>query len=161
VAFRTYRILCSTSPDLEPERLVFEDTLADFGEHVTFPQEVLFAGASFRPPFDAERLRASVESNIRMCTFYVHIFPNKWPGPVFSEFIEFARVSKNDPSRPLRQFAVFFKNHAAADEQMRACRQGLASGGECEIRDFEDAAGLEHQMRLLFADWFESVQQRP
>ena len=60
--FRIYRILCSTPPDLEAERLAFESTLAAFGEHVTFPQQVLFAGASFRPPFDAGRHRAEGEA---------------------------------------------------------------------------------------------------
>jgi hypothetical protein len=161
VSFRIYRILGSTSRDLEPERQLFESTLTAFGEEFTFPQQVLFAGASFRPPFDSDVHRTSGEENVRMCDFFLHIFSDKWPGAGFQAFIDLARASMADSSKPMRAIAVLFKNFPDADEKVRNYRAALAANGNCELRDFEDAAGLERQLREVFTSWWESVQARP
>jgi hypothetical protein len=159
--FRIYRILCSTPPDLEPEREICESTLAHFGETVTFPQQVLFAGASFRPGFDARRHRAAGESNVRQCDFFLHIFAETWPGADFQAFIELAQASLADRARPMRQTAVLFKNFAAADEKVREFRDTLAACGNCDLREFQDLAELEGQLREIFASWWESVKPDP
>jgi len=159
--FRIYRILCSTPPDLEPERELCESTLASFGETVTFPQQVLFAGASFCPGFDAVRHRAAGEANVRQCDFFLHIFSETWPGAAFQAFIDLAQASLADPSKPMRQTAVLFKNFAGADEKVRSFRDTLAAGGNCDLREFQDPAELERLLREIFASWWESVQRKP
>ena len=159
--FRTYRILCSTPPDLEAERLAFESTLAAFGEHVTFPQQVLFPGASFRPPFDASRHRAEGEANVRLCDFFVHIFSTAWPDAAFRDFIELAQVCIADPARPMRQIAVLFKNYPEASEEVRRYRDTLAARGTCDLREFQDPAELTLLLQEIFASWWEAVQAKP
>ena len=157
--FKIYRLLCSTSPELEPEREVFESSLASFGERVTFPEQILFAGASFRESFDAVRHRRAAESNVRMCDFFVHIFGEEWPGPVFKNFITLALESIADPSRPMRQATVIFRNFAEADEQVRQFRDKLGEGGNCDLRDFQDLTELEGQLKQVFAGWYESIKR--
>ncbi len=159
--FRIYRILCSTPPDLETERLAFESTLTAFGEQVTFPHQVLFAGASFRPPFDAGRNRALGEDNVRQCDFLLHIFSNRWPDPAFRDFIELAEVCMADPAQPMRQIAVFFKNYPEAAEEVQQYRDTLSARGTCDIREFQDPAELTRQFQATFASWWESVQAKP
>jgi hypothetical protein len=159
--FRIYRILGSTPPDLEMERLVFESALATFGEHVTFPQHVLFAGASFRDLFDASRNPDAVEANVRMCDFFLHIFSDTWPGPAFKEYIDLAQACKEDPTQPMRQVAILFKTFAAAGEEVRKYRDTLAADGKCDLRDFEGPAELERVLREIFATWWERVQSQP
>ena len=159
--FRIYRILCSTPPDLEAERLAFESTLASFAEHVTFPQQVLFAGASFREMFDADLHRGSAEANVSMCDFFLHIFGEAWPGAAFQAFIDLAQTCKADPVRPMRQVAILFKNFAGADEKVRKFRDALAEGGKCDLRDFQDRGELDCQLQEVFASCWESVQANP
>jgi hypothetical protein len=159
--FRIYRILCSTPPDLETERLAFESVLADFGEQVTFPNQVLFAGASFRPPFHAARNRALGEDNVRQCDFFLHIFSTTWPDPAFREFIELAQACMADPCRPMRQIAVFFKNYPEAAEEVRQYRDTLLAAGVSAIREFEDPAQLDRLLREIFASWWDAVQTTP
>jgi hypothetical protein len=159
--FRTYRILCSTPPDLEIERLIFESTLAHFAEHVTFPQQVLFAGASFRPKFDADRYRAVGEANVRQCDFFLHIFSDSWPGTAFRAFIDLAQACTDDPSMPMRQIAVLFKNFDQAGETVRNFRDSLTGAGKCEVREFQDTAEFDRLLREIFASWWESVQAKP
>jgi hypothetical protein len=159
--FRIYRILCSTPPDLETDRLIFESALASFGEQTTFPQQVLFAGASFRPRFDAERHRAVGEANIRQCDFFLHIFPETWPGTAFQAFIDLALACTEDSSMPMRQIAVLFKNFGDADENVRKFRDSLADAGKCEVREFQDPADLDRLLRETFTSWWESVQAKP
>jgi hypothetical protein len=159
--FRIYRILGSTPPDLEGERLVFESVLATFGEHVTFPQQVLFAGASFRDLFDAGRHRAPVEDNVRMCDFFLHIFSETWPGAAFQAYIDLAQACMADPTQPMRQVAVLFKNFAEADDNVRNFRDTLAEGGRCDLRDFQAPDELNRQLQEVFDSWWASVQARP
>jgi hypothetical protein len=159
--FRIYRIVCSTPPDLETERLAFESTLASFGERVTFPEQVLFPCASFRESFDANRHRPAAEANVRMCDFFVHIFSSAWPGPPFHAFIDLAQTCMADPSQPMRQVVVLFKNFAEADDKVRSFRDTLALGGKCELRDFHDPAELDRLLPEIFASWWEAVQARP
>ena len=164
--FRIYRILGSTPPDLEPERLVFESTLASFAERVTFPQQVLFAGASFRSMSDASLYRASAEANVRLCDFFLHIFSEAWPGSAFKGFIDLAQVCMADPSQPMRQIAILFKNFPEADGKVREFRDTLAAGGKCDLRDFQgsaelDSAELGRVLQEVFASWWQSVQANP
>jgi hypothetical protein len=159
--FRVYRILCSTSPDLDPERQTFETTLAEFAENVTFPEQVLFAGASFRESFDTERHRASAEANVRMCDFFLHIFSETWPGSDFQAYVELARECLSEPSQPMRQVAVLYKNFGEADDEVRRFRAVLAEAGNCELRDFQNPLELEGILQELYASWWELVQPRP
>lgn len=159
--FRIYRILCSTPAALEAERLLCEAALAKFGEQVTFPQGVLFAGASFRGGFDADRHRAVGEANVRMCDFFLHIFGEDWPGVAYRAFIELAQSCKADPAMPMREVAVLFQNFGNADEKVRKIREKLTGDANCDIRDFASAAELEAQLKEVFDSWWESVQTTP
>jgi hypothetical protein len=160
-AFRIYRILCSTPPDLETERLAFESTLAAFGEEVTFPQQILFAGASFRPPFHAARNRALGMDNIRQCDFFLHICSPAWPGSEFRAFIDFAQECIGDPALPMRRTAVLFKNYSEAVQEVRNYRDNLSTQGQCDIREFRDATELDRVLHEIFSSWWESVQAKP
>jgi len=159
--FKIYRILCSTPPELDPERTLFESSLAAFGEKVTFPEQILFAGASFRDGFDAGRHRGPAEANVRLCDFFVHIYGETWPGPTFRDFIKLAIGCIEDPSKPMRQAAVLFKNPTEADEKVRQVRQTLIEEGKCAVLEFRDSAELEAQLKQIYACWYASVKERP
>ena len=159
--FKIYRILCSTPPELDAERTLFESSLAAFGEKVIFPEQILFAGASFRDGFDAGRHRGPAEANVRMCDFFVHIFGETWPGPAFRDFIQLAIECIADPTKPMRQATVLFKNPAEADDKVRQLQQTLIEAGKCEVREFHDSTELEEHLKQLYANWHASVKARP
>jgi hypothetical protein len=146
---------------MESERLDFESTLAKFGEHVTFPEQILFAGASFRDGSHAPALLPAIQSNVRMCDFFVQIFGESWPGPVFQGLVQLALSCTEDASMAMRRPAVFFRNSDQADEQVRQFRDSLAAGGKCDLREFRDSAELEIRLREIYAVWHASVKQRP
>ena len=146
---------------MESERLDFEHTLAKFGEHVTFPEQILFAGASFRDGLDPAGFRPAIESNVRTCDFFVQILGESWPGPVFKDLVNLALSCAADASFPMRQPAVFFRNSDQGDEQVRQFRNTLAEGGKCDLREFRDSAELETGLREIYAAWHASVKQRP
>jgi hypothetical protein len=154
INFKFYRILCCTPPELEPERLVFEAEVARLVEQVTMPDEVLFAAASLRPPIIAANQKLAIESNIRTCEFFIQIFGEQWPEPVFRDFVEYSIESLADPSRVTRAACVFFRNFDAAAPELRQLRFRLASGGECELRDFANAEDLSRQLSEVLAAWY-------
>ena len=155
--FAIYRILCSTPPDLEPERLAFEACNAQFAEKVSMPDGVLFAAASFRPPFLSDRHAAAVESNIRMCDFFLQIFGEWQPRPDYAGFVDLALECLADPAMPMRQVAVLFRNPSKADPQMRQLQETLSAAGQCEVGEFCDQPDLEARVQGILAGWYSGV----
>jgi hypothetical protein len=152
--FKFYGILCCTPPDLESERLVFESAIAQFIEQVSMPDGVLFAPASLRPPINAAVQKAVIDGNIRTCEFSIHIFGEKWPDPVFAEFVDYAVECVADPTVAARQAGVLFRNFDAAAPELHHFRERLAAGGHCELRDFNGPDDLSRQLSDLLTAWY-------
>jgi len=161
VNFTFYRILCSTPRELEAERLAFESVVAQFVEQVSMPDAVLFAPASLRPPIIAANQKVAIEANIRMCEFFIQIYGEQWPDPVFRGFVEYAVECASDPALATRAVCVFFRNYRAAAAELREFRETLAAKEQCELRDFSDVEDLSRQLRELLSAWYAPLKPRP
>jgi hypothetical protein len=159
--YTTYRILCSTPQDLDAERLAFLSANAKFGEEVTLPAQVLFAVASLPASANPNLQKAAIESNIRMVDFFVHVFGQDAPEPVYKGFVDYALECLADPAKPLRSVAVLFKASPPGSGEVRKIREELASGGRCEIREFHDVQELEQQARAILETWYELARAGP
>jgi hypothetical protein len=157
--FRFHYIICTTPPDLEDERTAFESAVAQFVEQVTMPDGVLFAPASLRPAIDARRQKAAIDSNIRTCEFFIQIFGEQLPDPVFPGFVEYALQCRCDPAMVTRNAVVLFRNYSAAAPELRELRERLEGGGQCETRDFQSVPELSIQLRELLSGWYGQVRQ--
>ena len=158
-SFTTYRILCSTTPELDTEQEIFLAANADFAEQVCMPEWVLFAAATFRPPFQAELNKAAVEANIRMCDFFIQIFGEKSPPAVYKGFVDYALQCTADPAMPMRAATVLFHDSAGASEEMRALRKALDADPQCDVRTYKDGDDLAIQLRQVFQDWYSQVKR--
>jgi hypothetical protein len=158
INFKMHRLLCSTPPDLESERLVFEERLAKFSEHVTMPAGVLFPAAMFRPDFDLNRQRYAIESNIRMVEFFVQILGESMPDPVFEGFVNLALKCVADAAFPLRQATILFKRSSAAPPALERLRKTLAADPRCELREYGDEQELADQIRATLEGWYRLIQ---
>ena len=96
-----------------------------------------------------------------MWNFFLHIFSGTWPGTAFQAFIDLAQACTDDPSMPMRQIAVLFKNFGEADDGVRKSRDSLIGVGKCDVRKFQDTAELERLLVDIIASWWESVQAEP
>ena len=159
--FKFYGILCCTPPDLDSERLVFESAVTQFVEQVTMPDGILLAAASLRPPINATVQKAAIDSNIRTCEFFVQIFGEQWPDPVFAGFVDYAVECAADPTKVTRQAAVLFRSFQAAVPELRRFRESLAAAGQCEVRDFTTPETLSHQLSDLLAKWYAPLKPEP
>ncbi len=152
--FETYRILCCTPPDLESERLLFEDANAQFSEEVAVPNRVLFAVGSLRPPINPVRAKDAIETNIRECDFVIHIFGEREPEPVFRGFADLTLQCEADSSLPLRASAFVFRNPSG----MADLRQSLLASGQTTVRDYQNADDLAPILREILEAWYASVK---
>jgi hypothetical protein len=159
VNFKFYRVFCATPRDLEAERLAFEAAVAQFVERVSMPDGVLFAPASLRPPIIAANQKSVIESNIRTCEFFIQIFGEQWPDPVFQGFVEYALECAADRALVTRNLCVFFRNSHAAAAEVRELREKLAAGGRCELRDFSGAENLSGQLIEVLSAWYVPLTQ--
>jgi hypothetical protein len=156
--FKFYYILCTTPPDLENERVAFESAVAEFVEQVSMPEGVLLAAASLRPPVVASRQKPAIDSNIRTCEFFLQIFGEQWPDPVFPGFVEYAIECLANPSMVTRNVCVLFRNYQDAARELRQFREALAAGGRCALGDFTGTGDLAVQLRALLAGWYASLK---
>jgi hypothetical protein len=161
--FTIYRVLCVTTPELAAEQGVFLSTLAQFAEQVSMPEWILFAPGTFRPPFDANASKSAVESNIGMCDFFLQIFGDKVPEPVYRGFLDYALECTADASKPMRQATALVREFESVSEEMQALRKSLESDARCDVRAYggaNDGAGnnLEAQLRGIFQDWYAQVR---
>jgi hypothetical protein len=146
--FRIFRILCLTSPELETEREVFQETITRFGEHVTFPDGVLFAPASFPGGMNASKHRAAAASNIRICNFLIQIAGPGGLDAADRELLDLAVECAADPSLPMQRAAVFLKGTV-----------DLTSNPVCDIATFADAMELERGLWNTFTEWYAAISE--
>jgi len=153
-----YRLLCTMPPDLEAEGQVFHAANTKFSEEVTMPAWILFALASPRPGSDPRISRSAFESNIRFCDFFVQIFGETMPDPVFPAFVNLAIACTADPNFPIRSTVVLFRNPESASLEMASLRQRLIGTPGCLVRDFHNTEELESQAGDILAAWYAMIQ---
>lgn len=156
ISYTTCRILCSTPPDLDEEQKLFLATTAEFSEQYTIPNQVLFAVASFREPFEPHAHRYGVQGNLRMVDFFVHIYGDRAAEPIYQDFVYYALKCLADPEKPLRKAVVFFKS-SSTDETLRGYQESLAADERCQVRVYGDAKDLAAQFCEMLADWYATV----
>ena len=122
------------------------------------PAGVLFPASTFRSDFDAPRQRSAVESNLRMVEFFVQIYGDSLPDPVFQGFVNFALKCVADPAIPLRHATVLFKRSSGTPPELEKLRDALAADPRCEVRDYGDEQELGTQVRAVLEGWFALVQ---
>jgi hypothetical protein len=159
--FTFYRVLCTSPPDLEDEREVFETAVARFVEEVSMPDRVLFAPASLRPPIVASRQKQAIEANIRCCEFVLAVFGERWPDPVFGGFAAYAAECAREAGAGTRAVAVCFRNYAGAAPEVRALRESLAGCEGCELHDFVGAGDFGRLVGDLLSRWYGPLRPQP
>jgi hypothetical protein len=96
-----------------------------------------------------------------MCEFFIQIFSEQWPDPVFARFVEYAVECAADPTMATRQAGVLFRNFDAAAPDLRHFRERLAAGGRCELRDFSGPDDLSHQLSNVLFAWYAPLKLEP
>lgn len=158
INWTAYRLLCCMPPDLEQERQVFHAANTRFAEEVTMPAWILFGLASPRPDSDPRVSRSALESNIRFCDFFVQIFGETMPDPLFPAFVDLAINCTADPNFPMRSTVVLFRNPENASPEMASLRQRLIESGGCSVRDFHNAEELDAVAGEILTGWFRMIQ---
>jgi hypothetical protein len=156
ISYTTCRILCSTPADLDEEQQLFLAANAEFGEQVTIPSQILFAVASFREPFEPHAHRYAVQGNLRMVDFFVHVYGERAPDPIYQEFVYYGLKCLADPAKPLRNAVIFFKS-PNTDETLHRYQDALTADERCQVRVYSDAKDLAAQFREMLAGWYATV----
>lgn len=157
VNWKTYRLLCTYSPQLGPERDVFHEANARFMDRVGMQELVLFALASPRAEFNPQLHRDALRSNIRSCDFFVHILGENAPDPVFIEILDLALSCAADPAYPMRATAALFRNPENAAPETLALRSRLIADGRANVRDFHPGELSEIADEILDA-WYALIR---
>ena len=159
VAWTICRAICCVSPELEPERCAFEAANARFAERVTMPEGVLFGLVSPRSGFDPQLNRRQVESNIRFCDFFLQLFGETPPDPVYPEFAGLAAACAADPAFPLRSAVIVFRNPESAAGEMAALRNKLIADSRCTVHDFHNESEFDSVAEAILTGWWANIQE--
>ncbi len=154
--YTIHRLVCATPLGLEEERDLFLATLASFVERETMPQWVLLAPASFQDGFAANRQQAGVKNNIKHGIFFLGIFGQDSPDPVYKRFAEYAIECAEDPDLTTRRVTLLFKDAGDVADEMRAWRERMT--GLCEVRTFSKTKDLPAVFEEILAGWYALVR---
>lgn len=146
--FRSFRILCATTPELEEARDTYQSASAAYSESVLLPEGILFASATFRQPFEAASSREAVRANIRMCDFFAGIFGDSEADAAYRGFVGYAIECAADARYPMRRPVVFFADPPGA---MAEFRESLLS--RCDVHSYSTQDGLREGLTAMFAAW--------
>lgn len=155
--YRFYRILCGTPADLEAEAHALESAIADLNQRVAMPDGSLFAPAMFRTPV-AARIQQALPDNVRTSDFFVLVVGESWPEPLLEGVIEQVLGCLSEPSMPMRNMAIFFRNYQAAAEELRRLRDSLAVSARCETKDYSTPEEFATQFGDLLQTWYTTLR---
>jgi hypothetical protein len=158
--YRIYRLLCTSPPELDPEREVFDLCVARFNEEVLMPQRILFALGSLRSSFSPEAHTGPIEDNIRSVDFFLHICGEQPAHPAFEEFVGLGLRCVGDPGFPLRGTTVLHRTDSDLHPEVVTLLKVWASEPRCHILEFRKDR-VEKAMREILAAWFEQCRQEP
>jgi hypothetical protein len=78
--FEAYRVFISAPGDLERDRQVCHDAIAQANETTTMPAKVLLVSVGLRDGEQISSYRSVVADNVRWSSYFVQIFQDDW-GP--------------------------------------------------------------------------------
>jgi hypothetical protein len=142
------------------ERQALYDVAGEYNEAEAMGRGWLFSVVSCGSAISGKR--EAVDSNIRMCRYYLLVVEDSWDAPPasFRHDYELALKCKADPSLPLQDIAVLFKQgpvEPESDGAFAAFRRIVERAGGVRQIDFADFNEFKAHVGGLFSEWLRAT----
>jgi hypothetical protein len=162
MAYSMYRVFCATPGNLEQERQVFHNVIAQLNENAAMPDSALLVPVSILPNMvDTLFFRSVIEENIQDCAFFVQVLDETW-GPSARNFqwkYDLACKLKGDPDSLMLDVAVFFKerDERQVEDAVRELKASLHDSSGSVLYHFESIEQFKEQLRLQLSAWLRNL----
>src|ERR1700722_18172855 len=95
--FDMHRVFISGPGDLEPDRQVCRDAIAEVNQTKAMPFKTLLVSVGLMNDDQIIGYRSAVAENVRQCTYFVQIFQDDWgPKNLFRKMFYLAAECRDD-----------------------------------------------------------------
>jgi hypothetical protein len=153
--FDVYRVFLSAPGDLESDRQVCHQAIADGNEAVAMPEKILLATIGLRESGQIESHRTIVSDNVRWSTYFIQLFQDDWgPRDLFRKLFLLAVECRDDHAMPMRDVVVFLKDAPhESDSRILEFRKELDSFPGARIFHYRTMEELRAQLAPILTEW--------
>ena len=148
-----HRVFCSTPGDLESERLLFHNVVAEVTESEGMPRQTLLVPVTCLRNEHLLLFRKAVEENVRQCAYFVQVLNDSWGmGDSFKGLYPFAAACRDNPNEPMQEMAVFIKGSGSG----KSLLQSIDTPG-VPVFIFNSNEEFTAGLRTLLTQWIRSA----
>jgi hypothetical protein len=157
--FDIYRVFLSAPGDLEADRQVCHQAIADGNEATAMPEKILLAAIGLRESGQIESHRAIVSDNVRWSMYFIQLFQDDWgPRDLFRKLFLLAVECRNDNAMPMRDVVVFLKDAAhESDPRILEFRKELDCFPGVRVFRYRTIEELNAQLAPILMEWAQEL----
>jgi hypothetical protein len=160
--FADYRIFIAAPGDLDPDRQVCQDVIANVNETTAMPAKVLLVTVCLRENSQLAGFRSAVTENVRWSSYFVQLFQDDWGErdlyrKLFLSAVEF----RGDQGMPMRDIVVCLKDAPhERNQDILAFRRELQELKNIRLIRYGTVEELKTQFMEVCSQWArESIER--
>jgi hypothetical protein len=157
--FDAYRVFISAPGDLEPDRQVCDDVIAEVNETTAMPAKVLLVSVGLRDNDQITSHRSIVSDNVRWSTYFIQLFKDDWgPRDLFRKLFLLAAECREEATMPMRDVVICLKAAPhETDAETLAFRRELEERLELRVFHYANIVELRAQLDDVCEGWARSM----
>jgi hypothetical protein len=157
--FDMYRVFISGPGDLEQDRQVCRDAIAEVNQTKAMPFKTLLVSVGLMTDDQIVGYRSAVADNVRQCTYFIQIFEDDWgPKNLFRKMFYLAAECRDDTGFPMRELVVCLKTAPReTDPEILAFRKELEEAPNIRTLHYSNLAELKERLLDVCGGWVRSI----
>lgn len=157
--FDTYRVFISAPGDLEVDRQVCYDAIAEVNETTAMPAKILLVSVGLRDNEHIATYRSIVSDNARWSAYFIQIFQDDWgPRDLFRKLFLLAAECRDDSAMPMRDIVICLKDALhESDAEILAFRRELEEHRDLRVFHYANAEELRVRLVEVCEAWTRSL----
>lgn len=153
--FDAFRVFISTPGDLDRDREVCYEAIAEANESTAMPAKVLLVSLGLRDNEQIASSRSIVSENVRWSAYFIQVFQDDWgPRDLFRKLFLLALECRDDAAMPMREVLVCLKDAPQeTDQQILAFRKELEDRQDLRILRYSSVDDLKTQIKQVCEGW--------
>ena len=157
--FDAYRVFVSAPGDLERDRDVAYEAIAQANEAVAMPAKILLVNVGLRDNEQIASFRSAASDNIRWSTFFIQIFQDDWGArDLFRKLFLLSLECRDDGSMPMREVVACLRDAPGeTNQEILAFRRELEERSDVKLFRYARPDQLREHLFAVCSEWAQSL----
>jgi len=159
--FDMYRVFVAAPGDLERDREVCHDAIAEADESTAMPAKILLVEVGLRESDQISGHRGIVSENVRWSSYFIQLFQDDWgPRDLFRKLFLLAIECRDDAAMPMREVVVCLKEAPGeANAEILAFRKELEERGDVRLFRYSSVDALRKHLTEVCEGWARELME--